>query len=332
MFGSKIGIDLGTVNSLAYVPGKGVVMHTPTVVAKKGNEYVAFGEAAKRMEGKTSSNFQVIYPLKEGVIADFQSTQAFLGYFFRKLLRPWQLQKPELVLSVSANTNAAERRILTKAALSAGAKNVYLVSEPLLALLGNASNINKAEGSMVVHIGGGSTEVAVVSMGSIVTVEAARIGGRTIDAEIQELIRKQYGLNISLHTAEQIKMAIGQVSPSKEEVLEFRGTDVLQGLPREVEVSSADVSQILEPFTSEIIDTIKKVLSHTAPELLGDIMDKGVLLTGAGAQLPGLAGHIGKEINLSTSMAKDPALCVVRGTEMVLDDLSAYKETLMQLK
>lgn len=332
MLRSKIGIDLGTVNSFVFIPGRGIFLQLPTVVAKKHNRFFAFGENAQKLQGKIGTNIRVIYPLKQGIIADFKAAEAFFFHIFNLCLRPWQVLKPEIVLSVSANANSAERRLLTKACLGAGAGRVYLVLEPFLAALGYSSEINKPEGQMLVHIGGGSTEVAIVSMGSVVATEAIRVGGRDIDSSIQDLIKKRYGLQISPHTAEQIKLAIGRVHPKEQEVLEFRGTDILEGLPKEVEISNMDIAEILEPFIQEVIAAIKKTFSKAAPELLSDIMDKGIILTGGGAQLPGLVEFISQEVKLNVSLAKDPALCVARGTSVILSDLKAYKEALMRIR
>lgn len=331
----KIGIDLGTCNSLVFVPKKGVVLQEPSVVAVSLNEnrILAVGQEAKEMTGRTPDTIRVYRPLKDGVIADFRVTQAMLQYFISKVSGFWKFLKPELMIGVPAGITSTERRAVIEAATNAGAKQTYLAKEPILAAIGASIPINSCSGNMIVDIGGGTSEMAVISLGGIVTSNSLRVGGDKMDAAISDYVKRKYNLAIGEQTAEEIKLKIGTALPEKEEKkLEIKGRDLISGLPRTIRISSNEVAEAIYDIISEIIQSVKTVLRDTPPELSADIIDKGMILSGGGALLRNIAERISQETGVPCFLAEDPLLCVARGTGVLLDNLDTYKKSIMSKK
>jgi len=328
----KIGIDLGTCNSLVFIPKKGVVLQEPSVVAValEENRILAVGEEAKEMIGRTPDTIRVYRPLKDGVIADFRVTQAMLKYFIDKVSGFWKFFKPEMMIGVPAGITSTERRAVIEAALNAGAKQAYLAKEPILAAIGAGIPINSCSGNMIVDIGGGTSEVAVISLGGIVTCQSLRIAGDKLDVAISDYIKKKYNLAVGEQTAEEIKIKIGTALPEKEEKkIEIRGRDLISGLPRTIKISSNETAEAFSEILSEIIHVIKQVLRETPPELSADIIDKGMIISGGGALLKNIAERISQETGVPCFLAEDPLLCVAKGTGVVLENLEVYKKSIM---
>lgn len=335
MFTRKIGIDLGTCNSLVFVPGKGVVLQEPSVVAVtiSENKILAVGQEAKEMTGRTPDTIVVYRPLKDGVIADYLVTQAMLKYFIEKIMGYFRVLKPELMIGVPAGITSTERRAVIEAGLMAGAKQVFVAKEPILAAIGAGIPINSYSGHMIVDIGGGTSEVAVISLGGIVNSASVRTAGDKMDLAIADFIKKKHNLAIGERTAEEIKIKIGRALPEKtEEFLEIRGRDLISGLPKNIKVSSNEVAQALADTLSEIIQAIKAVLWGTPPELSADIMDKGMILSGGGALLRDIDKLIAKSTGVPCFVAQDPLVCVAKGTGVFLENLEAYKKSIMSKK
>ena len=331
----KIGIDLGTCNSLIFLPGKGVVLQEPSVVAVAlgENRILAIGEAAKTMTGRTPASIRVYRPLKDGVIADFRVTQAMLKYFIDKVSGFWRFLKPELMIGVPAGITSTERRAVIEAALNAGAKQAYLAKEPILAAIGAGIPINSCSGNMIVGIGGGTSEIAVISLGGIVTCNSVRVGGDKMDLAISDYIKKKYNLAVGEQTSEEIKVKIGTALPEKEaKIMEIRGRDLISGLPRTIKISSNEVSEAIHDILGEIIHVIKAVLRDTPPELSADIIDKGMIMSGGGALLRNIAERISQETGVPCFLAEDPLLCVAKGTGVVMENLDVYKKSIMSKK
>ena len=334
MFKSKIAIDLGTCNSLVLIPGKGVVLNEPSVVAisVSENKILAVGEEAKEMIGRTPEDIKVYRPLREGVIADYRVTQAMLRYFIKKTMGR-SFFKPELVISVPAGITSTERRAAVEAALSAGAKQAFVAKEPILAAIGAGIPINSSSGHMIIDIGGGTSEVAVISLGGIVTSRSVRIGGDKLDVAIAEYTKKKYNLAIGDQSAEEIKIKIGTALPQKEEkFLEIRGRDLISGLPRNIKISSNEVCEAISDVLAEIVQVVKQILSETPPELSADVMNKGMILAGGGSLLPKLNELIAQRTGVPCFVAEDPLFCVVKGTGLVLENLDTYKKVIMSKK
>lgn len=328
----RIGIDLGTCNSLVFLPNKGVVLQEPSVVAVSYNEnrILAVGQLAKEMTGKTPDTIRVYRPLREGVIADFRVTQAMLKYFIDKVSGFWRFLKPELMIGVPAGITSTERRAVIEAAVNAGARQAYLAKEPILSALGANIPINSCSGNMIVDIGGGTSEIAVISLGGIVTCHSIRIGGDKMDQAIAEQIKKKYNLAIGEQTAEEVKKTIGTALPEKEEkLMDVRGRDLISGLPRTVKISSNEAGEAIYEILSEIIQAIKSVLRETPPELSADVIDKGMILAGGGALLRNITERISQETGVPCFIADDPLLCVAKGTGVMLDNLDVYKKSIM---
>jgi len=335
MFVTKIAIDLGTCNSLVFVPKKGIVLNEPSVVAvsRPENEILAVGKEAKTMIGRTPDSIQVYRPLKDGVIADYRVTKAMLKYFIQKAQGKFSLFKPEVLVSVPAGATSTERRAVIEAALSSGAKAAYIAKEPILAAIGAGIPINSCEGNMIIDIGGGTSEIAVVSLGGIVTANSVRVGGDKMDEKIADYIKKEYNLAVGTQTAEEIKIRIGRAIPKKkEDFFEARGRDLISGLPRNIKISSNEISRAISDVCLEIIAAIKQVLRETPPELSADIMNKGMILSGGGALLRGLDQLITKQIGVPCFVAEEPLYCVVKGTGIVLENLEVYKRSIMAKK
>ena len=331
----RIGIDLGTCNSVVFIPKKGVVLQEPSVVAVAllENEILAVGKEAKEMMGRTPDTISIYRPLKDGVIADFRITQAMLKYFIDKTMGRFRLFKPDLMVGVPAGITSTERRAVIEAGLNVGAKAVYLAKEPILAAIGAGVPINSCSGNMIVDIGGGTTETAVISLGGIVNFHSIRIAGNKMDIAISDYIRKKYNLAIGEQTAEEIKKRIGTALPEKEpRRMEIRGRDMALGLPKNIKISSNDVCEALSDILSEIIQVIKLVLRDTPPELSADIMNKGMVMTGGGSMLENLPELIAKSIGVPAILAEDSLLCVARGAGLMLENLDLYKKTIMRKK
>ncbi|HJN62090.1 MAG TPA: rod shape-determining protein [Candidatus Parcubacteria bacterium] len=332
----KIGIDLGTCNSLVFVPGKGVVLQEPSVVAVSLNEnrILAVGEEAKEMIGRTPDTIRVYRPLKDGVIADFRVTQAMIRYFISKVSSPLiRFLKPELMIAVPGGITSTERRAVIEAAMGAGAKEAFVAKESILSAIGAGIPINECSGNLIVDIGGGTTEVAVISLGGIVTSSSLRVGGDKMNISISDFIKEKYNLAVGDQTAEEIKIKIGTALPEKEpRSFEIRGRDLILGLPRNIKVSSNEVSSSISESLTEIIQAIKQVLRDTPPELSADIMDKGMVLSGGGALLRNLDELISQSTGVPCFVAEEPLLCVARGTGVVLDNLEVYKKSIMSKK
>jgi rod shape-determining protein MreB len=328
----KIGIDLGTCNTVVFVPKKGVIFKEPSVVAVSipENKILAVGQAAKEMLGRTPDTIRIYRPLKDGVIADFRVTLAMIRYFLRKTLGFFSFLKPEILIGIPAGATSTERRALIEAGLGAGAKEVFLVKEPILAALGAGIPIDSCSGNMVVDIGGGTTEVAVISLGGIVNSNSIRVGGDEMDLAISEYIKKKHNLAIGEQTAEEIKIKIGTAIFEKEPLdLEIKGRDLISGLPRNIKISSNEVCEAISDVLAEIIQIIKITLRETPAELSADIMEKGLVLTGGGSLLRNLPELLEKSIGIPVILAEDPMLCVARGTGKILESLDTYKKVLM---
>jgi rod shape-determining protein MreB len=328
----KIGIDLGTCNTVVFVPKRGVIFREPSVVAVSipENKILAVGQAAKEMLGRTPDTIRIYRPLKDGVIADFRVTLAMIRYFLKKTLGTFSFLKPEVLIGIPAGATSTERRALIEAGLGAGAKEVFLVKEPILAALGAGIPIESCSGNMVVDIGGGTTEVAVISLGGIVNSNSIRIGGDEMDSAISEYIKKKYNLAIGEQTAEEIKIKIGTAIFEKEPLdLEIKGRDLISGLPRNIKITSNEVCEAISDVLAEIIQVIKRTLRETPPELSADIMEKGLVLTGGGSLLRNLPELLEKSIGIPVILAEDPMLCVAKGTGKILESLDTYKKVLM---
>jgi len=335
MFVRKIGIDLGTCNSLVFIPKKGVVLQEPSVVAVtlSENKILAVGEKAKEMIGRTPDTIRVYRPLKDGVIADFRVTQAMLRYFIDKISGHFRFLKPELIIGVPAGITSTERRAVIEAGTAAGAKQVFLAKEPILAAIGAGIPINSCSGHMIIDIGGGTSEVAVISLGGIVTCHSLRTAGDKIDIGISDFIKKKHNLAIGEQTAEEIKIKIGTaISEKEEKFLEIRGRDLISGLPRNIKISSNEVAETIYDPLSEIIKVVKAVLRDTPPELSADIMDKGMVLSGGGALLRNIDELIAQSTGVPCFIAEDSLSCVAKGTGVVLENLEIYKKSIMSKK
>ncbi|HBM75714.1 MAG TPA: rod shape-determining protein [Clostridiaceae bacterium] len=320
-----IGIDLGTANTLVYIKGKGIVLNEPSVVAIKNDstrQPLAVGEEAKQMIGRTPGNIIAIRPMKDGVIADFDITQAMLKYFIRKVFNKSSFVKPRIVVCYPSGVTQVEKNAIEEATYQAGAKVVFMLPEPMAAAIGAGLPVNEPSGSLVVDIGGGTTDVAVISLGGIVTSKSLRIAGDEMDQAIVSYIKREYSLMIGERTAEQIKIEIGSAYPQDEEKsMEIRGRDLVTGLPKVLMISSSEVREALSEPVNTIIDAIKSTLEKTPPELAADIMDKGIMLTGGGALLSGFDELIKKETEMPVNIAEEPLDCVAIGAGKSLDNI-----------
>ena len=324
MFSKDIGIDLGTANVLIHVKGKGIVLNEPSVVAidKKSGKVLAVGEEARQMVGRTPGNIVAIRPLKDGVIADFDVTEAMLRHFINKLDLKGFLSKPRILICCPTNITSVEQKAIREAAEKSGGKKVYLEEEPKVAAIGAGMDIFQPSGNMVVDIGGGTTDVAVLSMGDIVTSESIKIAGDVFDNDILQYIKKEYKLLIGERTAEDIKTTIGTVFPgSRKETMDIRGRDMVTGLPRTIEIHSEEIEQALRESVSMIVQAAKNVLEKTPPELSADIIDRGVILTGGGALLHGIDQLLIEELKVPVFIAENPMDCVAIGTGIMLDNI-----------
>jgi rod shape-determining protein MreB len=335
IFSKKLGIDLGTANTLVFLPGKGIILNEPSVVAVslQGNKILAIGFEAKDMIGKTPENIITYCPMKDGVIADYRVTEAMLHYFINKAMGKFNFFKPDVMISVPAGVTSTERRAVVEAALRAGAKNAYVVKEPILAAIGAGIPIYESKGHMVVDIGGGTTDVAVISLGGIVSSTSVKCAGNKIDAAIADYIKKTFNLAIGDRTAEEVKIKIGAAVPLEEELsVTIKGRDYIQGLPRSARVSTNEIVKAIDGELKQIIKAIKDVLQETPPELASDIIDQGIIMTGGSSQLRNLADLVYRKTGVKATIAEDALFCVVKGTGIALDHLDVYKKTVLSKK
>ncbi len=332
-----LGIDLGTANTLVCVPGRGLVLVEPSVVAVKTGTNPpevplggrAVGNEAKRMIERTPDNIKAIRPLKDGVIADFEITEIMLRYFIKKVQRRSWGMRPRILVSVPSGITAVEKKAVKNSAMHAGARRVYTVSEPKAGAIGAGVDIGEPVGTMIIDIGGGTTEVAVLSLGEIVTLESFGVAGDEMDEAIITYVRDLYGLEIGHRTAEEVKIAVGSAYPLEEElVCEIRGKDIAAGLPRRLEISSAEIREAISNPIQRIIDATKSCLDRTPPELASDLLSTGITLVGGGALIPGLGRRIEEETGLEVRVAEDPLTAVARGTAMLLERLDEYEDVL----
>lgn len=331
-FTKKIGIDLGTANTLVFVPGKGVVANEPSVVAvsTEDNRILAVGNDAKEMIGRTPETIVAYRPLKNGVIADYRVTEAMLRYFIESAVGTMRLFKPEVMISVPAGVTSTERRAVVEAATKAGAKAAYVVKEPVLAAIGAGIPINEASGHMIVDIGGGTTDVAVISLGGIVASTSVKVAGNKLDQAIADYIKREHNLAIGDRTAEEIKIAIGSAVPLEQNpTMEIKGRDLMTGLPRTVEVNSHEITEALSDELKEIVQAIKNVLHQTPPELAADIMEKGIVMSGGTSLLRSIDDLVFQETGVPAHIADDALLCVAKGTGIALDHLDVYKRSIL---
>lgn len=331
-FGKDIGIDLGTANTLVHVKGKGIVIREPSVVAinKKTNAIIAVGDAAKEMIGRTPGDIIAIRPMKDGVIADYDITLSMLKYFIKKATSSSIISKPRVIICVPSGVTEVEKRAVEDATYQAGAREVGLIEEPMAAAIGANLPVDEPVGSMVVDIGGGTSEVAVISLGGIVTSRSLRIAGDDFDESIVNYIKKEYNLMIGERTAEEIKITIGSAYPKlSEQSMTIRGRDLITGLPKNIEITSTEIMEALKDPIGAIVDAIKYTLERTPPELASDIVDRGIMLTGGGALLNGLDKLIMEETGMPVYVAENPLDRVALGTAKVLEDIETLKKVLI---
>ncbi|MEK7618035.1 MAG: rod shape-determining protein [Patescibacteria group bacterium] len=335
MFENKIGIDLGTANTLVFVPRRGIIINEPTVVAIsiEDNRILAVGQEAKEMLGRTPETIVASRPMKDGVIADYRVTEAMLRYFINKALGKVRFFRPEVMISVPGGVTSTERRAVIDAAVNAGARSAYVIKETVAAAIGAGIPIGEARGNLIIDIGGGTTDVAVLSLGGIVNSTSARVAGNRLDQSIVEYVRKKHGLAIGDRTAEEIKISIGSALPvSEEEIMEIKGRDNLTGLPKAVSISTNETVHAIVDDLKDIIKAVKIVLQETPPELASDIIDKGMILTGGTALLKNLDQYIAQNVGVPCFVADDPLLCVAKGTGIALDNLDSYKKSILSSK
>ncbi len=330
-FSMDMAIDLGTANTLIYVKGKGIVLREPSVVAvKEDGRYkrvLAVGEEAKRMLGRTPGNIEAIRPLKEGVIADFEVAEAMLRYFIQKIHNRRFLVRPRIIISVPSRTTQVERRAVRESAESAGAREVYLIEEPMAAAIGAGLPITEPTANMVVDIGGGTTEVAVISLAGVVYSNSVRVAGDRLDEAIMQYVKRKYNLLIGEHTAEQIKIKIGNVMPEPPyETMEIKGRDLVSGVPKTITISSEEVREAIDEPIQVIVQAIREALEQTPPELAADIVDRGIVLTGGGSLLKNLDKLIREETSLPVMVAEDPLCSVVLGCGKALENIDVLRE------
>ncbi len=335
MFSRQLGIDLGTTYSLVYIPGRGIVINEPSVVAISlvDKKVMAVGNEAKEMLGRTPDTIVATRPLKDGVIADYKTTEAMLKYFINKSLGGIRFFRPEVMIAVPGGITSTERRAVIEATLQAGAKAAYIIKEPVAAAIGANIPIGSAAGHLIVDMGGGTSEVAVISLGGVVANASVRVGGNKLDAAIQEYVRKKYNLNIGERSAEELKINIGSALPLPEkQYMEIRGRDSVQGLPRTITASSDDVTQAIQDELAGIIQAVKSVLQNTPPELSADIMDKGMVLSGGTSLLQNMDKLLSQATGIPALLADEAHLCVAKGTGVALENLESYKKSILSAK
>jgi len=335
MLSPRLGIDLGTTNVLVFVPGKGVVLNEPSVVAvsTETNKVLAIGVEAKAMIGRTPDSITAYRPMKDGVIADYRVTEAMLRYFMRKALGRWNILKPTVLVSVPAGVTSTEKRAVIEAAAKAGAADAFVVKEPILAAIGAGISIQEPLGRMVADIGGGTIDVAVISLGGIVASTSVKCAGNKLDRAVVDYVKKQYNLAIGDKTAEEIKIQIGSAVPVAEELsMQVKGRDLVSGLPRTIELKTNEVVQATNRELREMMGAIRKVLQETPPELASDIIDNGIILTGGTSQLRNLPELVYRRTGVQAKLAQDAYFCVARGTGVALRHLDTYKRSILSKK
>jgi rod shape-determining protein MreB len=331
-FTPKLGIDLGTTSVLVFVPGKGIVLHEPSVVAvsQMDNRVLAVGDEAKEMIGRTPGEIIAYRPMKDGVIADYRVTEAMLRYYIKKALGRWNFFRPDVMVSVPAGVTSTERRAVVEAATKAGAREAYIIKEPILAAIGAGIPIHEARGHMVVDIGGGTTDVAVISLGGIVASTSVKCAGNRVDRAIADHLKKTANLAIGDKMAEQIKIHVGSAVPLDEELtMTVKGRDHLTGLPRSIELGTNEVVRAIGKELRMMVQAIKDVLQETPPELAADIIDNGIIMTGGSSQLRNLPELIFRRTGVKARLAKDAPYCVVKGTGEALKHLDVYKKAII---
>jgi rod shape-determining protein MreB and related proteins len=327
-FSRDLGIDLGTANTLVYVKGQGIVLCEPSVVAivKGTNQVLAVGSEAKNMLGRTPGNIVAIRPMKDGVIADFEVTEAMLRYFINKVHNRTRMVNPRIMICVPSGITSVERRAVKDSAISAGARDVMLIEEPMAAAIGAGLPVAEASGNMIVDIGGGTTEVAVISLSGMVVAKSIRVAGDELDESIISHIKKTYNLMIGERTSEMIKIGIGSAKKvGDDQGIDIKGRDLINGLPKTVKITSEEIRDCLQEPISSIVDVVKTALEETPPELAADIMERGIMLAGGGSMLRGLDSLIADETGLPVHVADDPLTCVVMGTGKALDEMDRLK-------
>jgi rod shape-determining protein MreB len=335
LFSRKLGIDLGTANTLVFLPGKGIVLNEPSVVAvsEQDNKILAIGVEAKNMIGKTPDSIIAYRPMKDGVIADYRVTEAMLRYFINKAMGKFNLFKPDVMISVPAGVTSTERRAVIEAAIRAGAKNAYVVKEPILAAIGAGIPIHESKGHMVVDIGGGTTDVAVISLGGIVACTSVKCAGNKIDQAIADYIKKTFNLAIGDRTAEEVKIKIGAAVALEEELrVTIKGRDYIQGLPRSAQISTNEIVKAVDNELKQMVKAIKDVLQETPPELASDIIDHGIIMTGGSSMLRNFPELVYRKTGVKAVLAEDAIYCVAKGTGIALDHLEVYKKTILSKK
>jgi len=330
MIKKRIGIDLGTANVLVFIPKKGIVINEPSVIAvSEDNRILAVGDEARQMVGKTPETITAYRPLKDGVIADYRVTEAMIRYFINKVLGSFRLSRPEVMVSVPAGATSTEKRAVIDATIQAGAKAAYIIPEPVAAAIGAEIPIDTPAGNLVIDIGGGTTEVAIISLGGIVASNSVRVGGNKIDQAITDYIRKKYGLAIGDRTAEEIKKEIGSALPTEEDItIEIRGLDLAAGLPKNITVHANEITEAIQNELDKIILAVRAVLEQTPPELAADVMDRGMVMTGGGSLLKDIDKLLSKATGVPVHVADDALLCVAKGTGIALENLDAYKRSI----
>src|SRR3989344_2525487 len=332
IFSRKLGIDLGTANTLVFLPGRGIVLNEPSVVAvsEQDNKILAIGFEAKDMIGKTPESIITYLPMKDGVIADYPGTEAMLRYFINKAMGRFNFFKPDVMVSLPAGVTSTERRAVIEAAIKAGAKNAYVMKEPILAAIGAGIPIHEAAGHMIVDIGGGTTDVAIISLGGIVVSTSVKVAGNKIDAAIIDFVKKNFNLVIGDKTAEDIKIQIGSAIPLDEELsMPVKGRDFVLGLPRTVEIKTNEIVRAISKELREMVKAVKEVLQETPPELSSDIIDRGIIMTGGSSQLRNFPELMFRRTGVKATMAKDAYFCVAKGTGVALEHLDLYKKSII---
>jgi cell shape determining protein, MreB/Mrl family len=333
MFSSDLAVDLGTANTLIYVKGRGVVSSEPSVVAINSNtrEILAIGQEAKNMLGRTPANISAVRPMKDGVIADYDTTEKMIRYFILKVHNRKSLVRPRMVICIPSGVTQVEKRAVKDSAIQAGAREVYLIEEPMAAAIGAGLPIQEPSGNMVVDIGGGTTEVAVISLSGIVYANSVRVGGDEMDDNIVNYIKRQYNLLIGTATAEDLKIKLGSAFPLENEIkTEIKGRDLVTGIPKTIEISDSEIREALKESIGKIVDAVRIALEQTPPELSADIVDRGIVLTGGGALLKNLDKRLSHETGLPIIVSDDPLKAVALGSGKVLDDLELLKKVAVE--
>lgn len=332
LFTKKLGIDLGTANTLVYVPKKGIIINEPSVVAftPGDNKILAVGNEAKEMVGRTPDEIRAYRPMKDGVIADYRITEAMLRYHIRKATGRWNFSKPDILVSVPAGVTSNERRAVVEAGIKAGAGNAFVVKEPILAAIGAGVPIQEAKGCMIVDIGGGTTDVAVISLGGIVASKSVKCAGNRIDRSIADYVKKKFSLHVGERTAEEAKIKIGSaLAVDEDETFDIKGRDFVSGLPTTVTISTNEIVRAIKSELREITRTIKDVFRETPPELSADIIDQGIIMSGGTSQLRNLPELVLRDTGVKARLADDALFCVAKGTGMALEHLDLYKKSII---